>query len=75
MQANTQERAASAADFIESAPSKFRGVVVRAINGTASPREAIRAACLACVGFESSAVRSCTSGTCPLWTYRPYQDE
>lgn len=44
-------------------------------SGAASPRKAIKAMCLECVGYERSAVAECTATACPLWMYRPYGDK
>lgn len=53
----------------------FRPILVKAYAGTASPRSAIKAMCLECVGYDRDAIRGCTGYSCPLWTYRPYQIE
>lgn len=45
----------------------------RAYAGTASPRTAIKAQCLDCVGCDTEAITTCTATACPLWLYRPYQ--
>lgn len=60
---------------ISGAPPSAQNLLSRAFSGSASPREAIKATCLACVGFNRSAVKKCTGWTCPLWVYRPFQDE
>lgn len=49
-------------------------VVQRARDGVASPRQAIKAFCLTCVGFARSDITGCTAKHCPLHAYRPYQD-
>jgi hypothetical protein len=41
----------------------------------ASPRQAIKAFCAECVGYDRDAVAGCTACACPLWRYRPYQTE
>ena len=56
----------------EDAPSRV-GVFLRAYNGSASPREAIRAKCLECCWLQEIAIRECPSTACPLWGFRPYQ--
>jgi hypothetical protein len=61
------------AKMIAEAPERTRGILSRAFEGTASPRDAIKAQCLACVGYDRQEVMKCTCYTCPLWTYRPYQ--
>lgn len=62
------------ARVISLAPETCRGTLSRAFTGSASPREAIKATCLACVGFDRSSVRDCTGWSCPLWKYRPFQE-
>jgi hypothetical protein len=58
-------------------PTKFRTGFKEACEGTASPREAIKAKCYECVGYQSVVenVGGCTGYGCPLWAYRPYQDK
>lgn len=51
----------------------YRTVMAKAYSGTASPRSAIKAQCLHCVGFIRDDVTHCTGFSCPLWAYRPYQ--
>lgn len=56
------------------APSSARKSLGRAFSGVASPRQAIKAACLTCTGFDRSSIQKCTAWACPLWRYRPFQD-
>jgi hypothetical protein len=58
---------------IKEAPESARGVLTRAFSGEASPRVAIKATCLSCVGYDRSAITNCTGWRCPLWAYRPFQ--
>ena len=51
----------------------YRNALARALAGKASPRQAIRAKCLECVGYDRSEVTACTAYGCPLWRLRPYQ--
>jgi hypothetical protein len=57
-------------------PSKYRTLYLRALAGQLSPRQAIKAKCQECCGWEdvSSRVGGCTVRTCPLWPLRPYQE-
>ena len=64
------ERIAKAA--AEASPL-YRQIMQKAYFGTASPRSAIKAQCLHCVGYIRDDVTHCTGFTCPLWAYRPYQ--
>ena len=68
-------REARIARVLEAAPVSSRGSLTRAFAGEASPRAAIKAAYLACVGFQRAQVTDCTGYSCPLWMYRPYQSE
>ena len=65
-----EERVAKAVD---EASLLYRPVMRKAYQGTASPRSAIKAQCLICVGYDRVAVTHCTGHSCPLWAYRPYQ--
>lgn len=60
------------AGVLRDAPSKA-GVFRRFYARQASPREAIRAQCLDCVGLDEAAIRGCTSTACPLYYFRHYQ--
>lgn len=60
---------------ISEAPESCQGALRGAFSGSASPRQAIKAQCLACVGFDRNAIRNCTGWSCPLWAYRPYQSD
>ena len=54
-------------------PSSYRPLYLKAVLGKASPRNAIKAQCLECIGWERREVAACTAEACPLWAYRPYQ--
>ena len=55
-------------------PKKHLKMWDRTLDGTASPREAIKVRCLLCVGWEREEVTRCTCTGCPLYLYRPFQD-
>ena len=57
---------------IASAPESAKGALGRAFSGEASPRGAIKAMCLTCVGYERAAITNCSAFACPLWAYRPF---
>ena len=59
---------------LDDSPVMYAGIVKRAYRGSASPRVAIKAFCLQCVGYLREDVRNCTADGCPLHEYRPYQD-
>ena len=58
---------------IAEAPESVKNTLREAFSGSASPRRAIKAMCLTCVGYERNAIRDCTGFSCPLWQYRPFQ--
>jgi hypothetical protein len=53
-------------------PNIYRGGYRRAAAGTCSPRAAIKAHCLECVGWVRREIELCTSLACPLWAFRPF---
>ena len=56
-------------------PKAYRPNYLRAARGKASPRMAIKAFCLECVGWQRQEVRRCTGVACPLWRYRPFVED
>lgn len=59
---------------IADAGELYRPLMRRAFEGDCSPRQAIKAQCLICVGYDRDSVTNCTGYSCPLWTFRPYQN-
>lgn len=59
--------------LVSSAPRSVQKSLRRAFSGAASPRQAIKAQCLVCVGYDRSAIKNCAGYSCPLWSYRPFQ--
>jgi hypothetical protein len=59
---------------VDRAPMNSKVLLERVFNGDASPREAIKAKCQECMGYNdvANAVRNCSSQACPLLAYRPY---
>jgi|GEM_PF-2237253 len=55
-------------------PNHCRNTYLRAIGGK-SPRAAIKAFCLECVGWQRGEIPRCTAPACPLWAYRPFRKE
>ncbi|MBM4078134.1 MAG: hypothetical protein FJ278_00420 [Planctomycetes bacterium] len=53
-------------------PTRHRLAYLRAACGLASPRQAIRAQCSECLGWERREVALCTALACPLYAYRPF---
>ena len=50
-------------------------ILERSFLGTASPRNAIKAFCMQCVGYQDvvNCIGGCTASGCALWAYRPFQ--
>ena len=69
----TPLRDARGTPFEEEVSVNYRKLAQRALDGKVSPRQAIKAFCLRCVGYARNDVRDCSAYTCPLWRYRPYQ--
>lgn len=63
------------ADRASQMPKAARSAYLRAANGKASPRMAIKPFCMECVGGNRIEVASCTAVACPLWMYRPFQQK
>lgn len=61
--------------YAETIPELCRGTYLRAARKESSPRQAIKAKCCDCMGYENAVkrVRECSSYKCPLWMFRPYQ--
>lgn len=59
---------------VAEAPQSCQKALREAFSGSASPRQAIKALCLVCVGFDRMAIANCTGWSCPAWKYRPFQD-
>jgi hypothetical protein len=58
-------------------PAKYRGMYRKAVSGK-SRKTAINVFCLHCMGWDHGAreaVAECSATGCPLWVYRPYQDD
>jgi len=58
---------------ISEAGELYRPLMLKAYAGDCSPRSAIKAQCLICVGYDRQSVTNCTGYSCPLYTFRPYQ--
>jgi hypothetical protein len=54
-------------------PAYF-GITKKAFEGN-SKASAIKAKCLDCTCWQRKEITLCTVTACPLWPYRPYQDE
>lgn len=58
---------------IGTSPESWRGIMKRALTGTGSRSNAIKAQCGECNGFDRHAITDCTADACPLWHYRPFR--
>lgn len=63
------------ATAVANAPASAKNTLSRAFSGNASPRQAIRAKCLDCARFDRSEIKNCACHLCPLWAYRPFENE
>ncbi len=61
------------AKFVAETPVMSRMIIKRAFDGTASPRQAIKAKCLDCCHWGREEIAECTVILCPLHAYRPFQ--
>lgn len=59
---------------IDTVPMKLQGFQRKALHGQLTSKQAIKACCQECVGFEDYKTRiiGCASFRCPLHKYRPY---
>ena len=60
-------------EHLSRVPESAKGIVCRAFDGAASPRQAIKAKCLECCCYQREHITHCRAVTCPLHAYRPYQ--
>ena len=58
---------------LDRAPRKYRKLILKALQGTASPRRAIQANCLTCTHYNIDEIRHCSVLRCVLRPLRPYQ--
>ncbi|PZX30855.1 hypothetical protein C7416_103588 [Cupriavidus phytorum] len=68
---NESKIAAARTARLAQTQSIARSLLARCYDGTASPRQAIKAFCIACVGERRKDVANCTCYACPLYRYRP----
>ena len=54
-------------------PAIYKNTYLAAISGKASPRNAIKAFCIECMGYARGEVTNCDTIECPLNLYRPYR--
>lgn len=68
-------RQAIVVNVIAKAPESTKRTLEAAFNGRSSPREAIKAMCLTCQGYDRAEIRNCTGYACALWMYRPFTEK
>lgn len=66
-------RAANPEKYRRRVPARFVPNYLAAVDGTASARQAIKAFCAECCGYDREAVATCPAQACPLWRYRPWR--
>jgi hypothetical protein len=54
-------------------PLSARTLLSRCYSRKASPRQAIKAFCQECCGYDRAAIAECSGYACPLFHFRPYQ--
>ena len=62
----------SITDKADKMPGIYKTGYLAAVSGKASPRNAIKAFCIECMGYIRSEVTKCETIDCPLNLYRPY---
>ncbi len=62
---------------LNAVPDRHRRLYLSAMAGAASMRQAVKAKCIECVGFEEIVprIRDCRVYGCPLLPYRPFQED
>ena len=65
----------SITDKADKMPKIYKNCYLSAVSGKASPRDAIKAFCIECQGYQRKEVTKCNVIDCPLNLFRPYQKE
>ena len=60
-------------DKADKMPRIYRNCYLSTVSGKATPRNAIKAFCIECMGYVRSEVTNCDTIDCPLNLYRPYR--
>lgn len=60
-------------EYVATMPEKSRKLIERAFDGTTSPRQIIKAKCLACCNFDRAEAAACSVQLCPLYALNPYR--
>lgn len=59
--------------YVAIVPEKSRTLISRALVGEVSPRQCIKAKCLACCNYDRAEAAACSVVTCPLYALNPYR--
>lgn len=59
--------------YVATVPEKSRKLIGRALDGTTSPRQCIKAKCLSCSNFDRAEAAACSVQLCPLYEMNPYR--
>lgn len=60
---------------LKTMPERYKPLYFTVISSAGSPKSAIKAFCLECVGWNPDEVRNCQGYACPLYMHRPYKLE
>ncbi len=60
---------------LSACPASLKTLFERVYAKKCSPRQAIKAMCIECMGMDRGEVARCTSYACPLWHFRPFQNK
>ena len=71
----TRKRKMSITKKADKMPGIYRKNYLAVVEGKASPRNAIKAFCIECQGYQRKEVTKCNVIDCPLNLFRPYQKE
>jgi len=61
--------------YLTTVPALSKGIMTRAFAKEGPKSNVIRAKCLDCCHFDRNEITNCTTFTCPLHVWRPYQKE
>lgn len=61
------------ANYFRGLPDTCKKLWHRCFTAKSSGREAIKAKCYDCSGYNREEIKNCTVRTCPLWNYRPFK--
>jgi hypothetical protein len=68
-------RTTTRARRLKAVPPKYKKFYLRVLDDKrpCTPRQAIKAMCLECVGWSQKEVELCPATACPLWDHRPFK--